>query len=153
MRDSRIGAYGAVALALVLILRAAALASALEHGFFGTAAGLIQPRLVERSMRISRTALSCLLRLKAFAMVGPAVIFLVVKITTARKPKLTHINARLRRSAILATSIAKCVRTHLEGDQGGPRCIVPRLAFVCAAASFRRWYGGRGVRHTIRASL
>ncbi len=42
MRDSRIGAYGAVALVLVLILRAAALASALEHGFFGAAAGLIQ---------------------------------------------------------------------------------------------------------------
>ena len=68
-------------------------------------------------------------------------------------PKLTHINARLRRSAMLPTSIAKCVRTHLEGDKGRAEVYVPRLAFVCAAASFRRWYGGHGVRHTIRASL
>ncbi len=39
MRDSRIGAYGAVALALVLILRAAALASALAHDFLAPRRG------------------------------------------------------------------------------------------------------------------
>ena len=39
MRDSRIGFYGAVALALVLILRAAALASALAHDFLAPRRG------------------------------------------------------------------------------------------------------------------
>ena len=57
MRDSRIGTYGAVALALVLILRAAALASALAHGFFGAAAGLILVAAVSRTGALAPLAL------------------------------------------------------------------------------------------------
>ncbi len=57
MRDSRIGAYGAVALALVLILRASALGSALAHGFFGAAAGLILVAAVSRTGALGPLAL------------------------------------------------------------------------------------------------
>ncbi len=34
MRDSRVGAYGAIAIALALILRVGALAAALDGGFW-----------------------------------------------------------------------------------------------------------------------
>ena len=41
MRDSRIGAYGAIAIALALILRVGALAAALDGGFWRAALSLI----------------------------------------------------------------------------------------------------------------
>ena len=41
MRDSRIGAYGAIALTLALVVRVGALASALSHGFWSAAGALI----------------------------------------------------------------------------------------------------------------
>jgi adenosylcobinamide-GDP ribazoletransferase len=41
MRDSRIGAYGAIALALSLLVRVGALAGALSHGFWNAAGALV----------------------------------------------------------------------------------------------------------------
>jgi adenosylcobinamide-GDP ribazoletransferase len=57
MRDSRIGAFGAVALSLALILRVGALAAALEHGFWGAAGALIVVSAVSRAGALAPLAL------------------------------------------------------------------------------------------------
>jgi adenosylcobinamide-GDP ribazoletransferase len=49
MRDSRIGAYGAVALSLALILRVGALAAALKGGYWSASASLILVAAVSRA--------------------------------------------------------------------------------------------------------
>src|SRR5208337_4727067 len=49
MRDSRIGAFGAVALTLSLILRVGALAAALRAGLWGACASLILVAAVSRA--------------------------------------------------------------------------------------------------------
>ncbi len=41
MKDSRIGAYGAIALVFAMLLRTIALAALLQHGMFNAAAGLV----------------------------------------------------------------------------------------------------------------
>jgi adenosylcobinamide-GDP ribazoletransferase len=49
MRDSRIGAYGAIALTLALVLRVGALAAALRAGFWGAAGALTLVAAVSRA--------------------------------------------------------------------------------------------------------
>jgi adenosylcobinamide-GDP ribazoletransferase len=49
MRDSRIGAYGAIALALALIVRIAALAAALKGGYLSAAGALIMVGALSRA--------------------------------------------------------------------------------------------------------
>ena len=51
MRDSRIGAYGAIAIALTLILRVGALTAALDGGFWRAALSLILVAAVSRARR------------------------------------------------------------------------------------------------------
>jgi adenosylcobinamide-GDP ribazoletransferase len=57
MRDSRIGVYGAIALALSLILRVAALASALDAGFWRAAAALTLVAALSRAAALTPLAL------------------------------------------------------------------------------------------------
>ena len=57
MRDSRIGAYGAIALTLALILRVGALASMLSHGFWSAAGALIVVAAVSRAAALMPLAL------------------------------------------------------------------------------------------------
>jgi adenosylcobinamide-GDP ribazoletransferase len=57
MRDSRIGAYGAAALALSLILRIAALAALLERGLGEAAAALVLAGAVSRAFALLPLAL------------------------------------------------------------------------------------------------
>jgi adenosylcobinamide-GDP ribazoletransferase len=49
MRDSRIGAFGAVALALALVVRVGALSAALTQGFWGATAALVLAAAVSRA--------------------------------------------------------------------------------------------------------
>ena len=57
MRDSRIGAYGAIAIALALILRVGALAAALDGGFWRAALGLTLVAAVSRAAALTPLAL------------------------------------------------------------------------------------------------
>ncbi|HKN31574.1 MAG TPA: adenosylcobinamide-GDP ribazoletransferase [Roseiarcus sp.] len=57
MRDSRIGAYGAIALTLALILRVGALASILSHGFWSAAGALIIVAALSRAAALMPLAL------------------------------------------------------------------------------------------------
>ncbi len=57
MRDSRIGAFGAAALALALIVRVGALSSALSHSFWGGAAALALVSAVSRAGALTPLAL------------------------------------------------------------------------------------------------
>jgi adenosylcobinamide-GDP ribazoletransferase len=57
MRDSRIGAYGAIALALALILRVGALAAALDGGFWRAALSLIVAAALSRAAALTPLAL------------------------------------------------------------------------------------------------
>jgi adenosylcobinamide-GDP ribazoletransferase len=57
MRDSRIGAYGALALALALLIRVGAVTSALSAGFLTAAAGLILSAAVSRAGALTPLAL------------------------------------------------------------------------------------------------
>ena len=57
MRDSRIGAYGAVALMLSLIVRIGALSAALAHGFFWAAGALMLAAAVSRAGALMPLAL------------------------------------------------------------------------------------------------
>ncbi len=57
MRDSRIGAYGAIALTLALMLRVGALAAALADGFWGAAGALILVSAVSRAGALAPLAL------------------------------------------------------------------------------------------------
>src|SRR5208337_3229433 len=57
MRDSRIGAFGAVALALALLIRVGALASALSHGFWSAAGALIVVAALSRGGALMPLAL------------------------------------------------------------------------------------------------
>lgn len=57
MRDSRIGAYGAVVLALSLVLRIGALAAALRHGFGEAAGALTLAAVVSRAGALAPLAL------------------------------------------------------------------------------------------------
>jgi adenosylcobinamide-GDP ribazoletransferase len=57
MRDSRIGAYGAVALTLALILRVGALAAALDGGFWRAASSLITVAALSRAGALAPLAL------------------------------------------------------------------------------------------------
>ena len=57
MRDSRIGAYGAAALALSLVLRIAALSALLEHSLAAAAAGLILAGAASRAFALLPLAL------------------------------------------------------------------------------------------------
>jgi adenosylcobinamide-GDP ribazoletransferase len=57
MRDSRIGAYGAIAIALALILRVGALAAALDGGFWRAALGLMLVAALSRAAALTPLAL------------------------------------------------------------------------------------------------
>ena len=57
MRDSRIGAFGAVAVTLALILRVGALASALSGGFWAAAGALILASAISRAGALTPLAL------------------------------------------------------------------------------------------------
>ena len=57
MRDSRIGAYGAIALALALILRVGALAAALDGGFWRGSLSLILVAALSRAAALTPLAL------------------------------------------------------------------------------------------------
>ena len=57
MRDSRVGAYGAAALALSLMLRVAALSALLGHGLGEAAAGLVLAGTVSRAFGLLPLAL------------------------------------------------------------------------------------------------
>ena len=57
MRDSRIGAYGAIALALSLILRVGALAAALDGGFWRASLSLILVAALSRAAALTPLAL------------------------------------------------------------------------------------------------
>ena len=57
MRDSRIGAYGAIAVALALILRVGALAASLDGGFWRAALGLIVVAALSRAGALTPLAL------------------------------------------------------------------------------------------------
>ncbi len=57
MRDSRIGAFGATALTLALLLRVGALASALSHGFWSAAGALVIVASVSRAGALMPLAL------------------------------------------------------------------------------------------------
>jgi adenosylcobinamide-GDP ribazoletransferase len=57
MRDSRIGAYGAIALALALILRVGALSAALDGGFWRACASLIAVAALSRAGALTPLAL------------------------------------------------------------------------------------------------
>ena len=57
MRDSRIGAYGALALALALILRVGALAAALDGGFWRAALSLTLVAALSRAGALAPLAL------------------------------------------------------------------------------------------------
>ncbi len=57
MRDSRIGAFGATALALALLIRVGALASALSHGFWSAAGALIVVAALSRGGALMPLAL------------------------------------------------------------------------------------------------
>ena len=57
MRDSRVGAYGAIALALALILRVGALAAALDGGFWRAALSLMLVASLSRAAALTPLAL------------------------------------------------------------------------------------------------
>jgi adenosylcobinamide-GDP ribazoletransferase len=57
MRDSRIGAYGAIAIALALILRIGALAAALDGGFWRAALSLMLVAALSRAAALTPLAL------------------------------------------------------------------------------------------------
>jgi adenosylcobinamide-GDP ribazoletransferase len=57
MRDSRIGAYGAIALALALVLRVGALAAALDGGFWRSALSLTLVAALSRAAALTPLAL------------------------------------------------------------------------------------------------
>ncbi len=57
MRDSRIGAFGAVALVLSLVIRVGALSAALSHGLGGAAGGLVLAAAVSRAGALMPLAL------------------------------------------------------------------------------------------------
>jgi adenosylcobinamide-GDP ribazoletransferase len=57
MRDSRIGAYGAAAMALALMLRVAAVSGLLEHGLGAAAAGLVLAGAASRAFALLPLAL------------------------------------------------------------------------------------------------
>jgi adenosylcobinamide-GDP ribazoletransferase len=57
MRDSRIGVYGAVALALALVLRIAAVSALLEHGLATAVAGLVLAGAASRAAMLLPLAL------------------------------------------------------------------------------------------------
>ena len=57
MRDSRVGAYGAIAIALALIFRVGALAAALEGGFWGAGSSLMLVAALSRSAALTPLAL------------------------------------------------------------------------------------------------
>jgi len=57
MRDSRIGAYGAIALTLALILRVGALAAALDGGFWRASLSLIAVAALSRAAALTPLAL------------------------------------------------------------------------------------------------
>ncbi|HTZ66679.1 MAG TPA: adenosylcobinamide-GDP ribazoletransferase [Roseiarcus sp.] len=57
MRDSRIGAYGAIAIALALILRVGALAAALDGGFWRAALSLMLVSALSRAAALTPLAL------------------------------------------------------------------------------------------------
>jgi adenosylcobinamide-GDP ribazoletransferase len=57
MRDSRIGAYGAIAIALALILRVGALAAALDGGFSRASSSLILVAALSRAAALTPLAL------------------------------------------------------------------------------------------------
>jgi adenosylcobinamide-GDP ribazoletransferase len=57
MRDSRIGAYGAIAIALALILRVGALAAALDGGFWRAGSSLVLVAALSRAAALTPLAL------------------------------------------------------------------------------------------------
>ena len=57
MRDSRVGAYGATALTVALILRVGALAAALEGGFWRASLGLMLVAALSRAASLTPLAL------------------------------------------------------------------------------------------------
>ena len=57
MRDSRIGAYGAIAIALALILRVGALSAALDGGFSRASSSLILVAALSRAAALTPLAL------------------------------------------------------------------------------------------------
>jgi adenosylcobinamide-GDP ribazoletransferase len=57
MRDSRVGAYGAIAIALALILRVAALAAALDGGFWRASLSLMLVAALSRAAALTPLAL------------------------------------------------------------------------------------------------
>src|ERR1700722_165816 len=56
MRDSRIGAYGAIAIALALILRVGALAAALDGGFWRAGSSLVLVAALSRAAALTPLA-------------------------------------------------------------------------------------------------
>jgi adenosylcobinamide-GDP ribazoletransferase len=57
MRDSRVGAYGAIAIALALILRVGALAAALDGGFWRAGSSLVLVAALSRAAALTPLAL------------------------------------------------------------------------------------------------
>ena len=126
MRDSRVGAYGAAALALSLLLRVGALGALLEHGLGDAAAGMILAGAASRAAALAPLAL-----------LPPA------------RPDGLGAEAGRRRGGVVAAAVSAAIIAVLLGlgGLGLERAILGLgLAFAAAlamAAIARRQIGGQ----------
>jgi adenosylcobinamide-GDP ribazoletransferase len=127
MRDSRIGAYGATALALSLLLRVAAVSALLEHSLGAATAGLILAGAASRAAALAPLAL----------------------LSPARPDGLGAAAGRLDSGGALAAGLIALIVAVLLGLGGlgvGQAILALGLAFAAAlavAAIARRQIGGQ----------
>ena len=143
MRDSRIGAYGAVALVLSLVLRIGALSAALRHGF-GEAAGavtlaaavsragaLVPLALLDPARAGGAGAAAGMLEPRSFASAwgAAATIALVLGLTATG---LDHALAGLVGAAVGAAALTALARRQIGGQTGDVAGAAQQAAEIAA---------------------
>ena len=143
MRDSRIGAYGAIALTLALILRVAALSAALDGGFWRASASLIAVAALSRAGALTPLALldparadgagAAAGRLDPGALVaawGSALI--IALILGLVSLGLAHVVAAALASAAAAWAMVALARRAIGGQTGDVAGAAQQLAEIAA---------------------
>jgi adenosylcobinamide-GDP ribazoletransferase len=143
MRDSRIGAYGALALTLALILRIGALAAALDGGFWRAALSLIAVAALSRAGALTPLALlpaaradgagAAAGRLEANALTAAWGLALVVALVLGLVSLgVAHILAAALASGAAALAMTALARRAIGGQTGDVAGATQQLAEIAA---------------------
>ena len=159
MRDSRVGAYGAIAIALALILRVGALAAALDGGFWRAALSLMLVGALSRAAALTPLALlpparpdgagAAAGRLDPNALAAAWISALVIALALGLVALgLAHAFAALLMSGAGALAMVALARRAIGGQTGDVAGAAQQLAEIAA------WCGlliGRGAPSILRS--